>query len=177
MASNKTLKITAISTTVAVIAIFVSCTVSYKFNGSMVDYTKTKTISIADFPNMAEGSMYPMLSQEFSEAVRDIFTRQTRLEILRTGGDMHLEGEITGYELTPMAIAADSYASETRLTLTVRVRFSNNKQPEDSFDDKQYSSNRNFNSNQMLNDVQGELLKEIMDDICKDIYNDTVGKW
>ena len=156
---------------------FTSCTVSYKFNGGVIDYTKTKTISIADFPNMAEGSMYPMLSQEFSEAVRDIYTRQTRLEILRTGGDMHLEGEITGYQLTPMAIAADSYASETKLTLTVRVRFTNNKQPDDSFEDKQYSAYQSFKSDQMLTDVQAELLKAIMTEISESIYNDTVGKW
>ena len=160
----------------SVAIVLASCTVSYKFNAGMIDYTKIKSISIADFPNVAEGSMYPMLSQEFSEAVRDIFTRQTRLQILRVGGDMHLEGEITGYQLTPMAISADSYASETKLTLTVKVRFSNNKQPEEDFD-KSYSAFRTFSSNQMLNDVQADLLKEITTEICESIYNDTAGKW
>ena len=173
MASNKIKKITALlSLTIAL----TSCTISYKFNGGMIDYTKIKTISIADFPNMAEGSMYPMLSQEFSEALRDIFTRQTRLTVIRTGGDMHLEGEITGYHLTPMAISADSYASKTKLTVTVKVRYTNNKQPEDDFE-KSYSAYQDFSSEQMLNDVQAELLKTIMTDICESIYNDTAGKW
>ena len=27
-----------------------ACSVSYKFNGASIDYTKTKTITIADFP-------------------------------------------------------------------------------------------------------------------------------
>lgn len=173
MASNNIKKITAL---LSIIIVFTSCTVSYKFNGGMIDYTKIKTISIADFPNMAEGSMYPMLSQEFSESLRDIFTRQTKLEVIRTGGDMHLEGEITNYQLTPMAISADSYASETKLTLTIKVRYTNSKQPEDDFD-KQYSAFQSFSSNQMLNDVQAELLKAIMTEICESIYNDTAGKW
>ncbi|MDR1584718.1 MAG: LPS assembly lipoprotein LptE [Prevotellaceae bacterium] len=180
MASNKNQKQIAgyMRTLLALFAVimFAACTVSYKFNAGMIDYTKIKSISIADFPNMAEGSMYPMLSQEFSEAVRDIFTRQTRLQILRTGGDMHLEGEITGYLLTPMAISADSYSSETKLTLTVKIRFSNNKQPEEDFE-KSYSAYQSFSSNQMLNDIQAELLKTIMTEICENIYNDTAGKW
>ena len=173
MASNNIRKIT---TLLSIVVVFTSCTVSYKFNGGMIDYTKIRTISIADFPNMAEGSMYPMLSQEFSESLRDIFTRQTKLEVIRTGGDMHLEGEITNYQLTPMAISADSYASETKLTITIKVRYTNSKQPEDDFD-KQYSAFQSFSSNQMLNDVQAELLKAIMTEICESIYNDTAGKW
>ncbi len=176
MALNNSQKILAAVFTLVFSLILNACTVSYKFNAGMIDYTKIKSISIADFPNMAEGSMYPMLSQEFSEAVRDIFTRQTRLQILRTGGDMHLEGEITGYQLTPMAISADSYSSETKLTLTVKVRFSNNKQPEEDFE-KSYSAFQTFSSNLMLNDVQGELLKAIITDISESIYNDTAGKW
>lgn len=176
MASNNLQKTLTVVFTLVFSLILSACTVSYKFNAGMIDYTKIKSISIADFPNMAEGSMYPMLSQEFSEAVRNIFTRQTRLQILRTGGDMHLEGEITGYQLTPMAISADSYSSETKLTLTVKVRFSNNKQPEEDFE-KSYSAFQTFSSNLMLNDVQGELLKAIITDISEGIYNDTAGKW
>ena len=82
---------------------FSSCTISYKFNGASIDYTKTRSISIADFPNTAE-LVHPPLSQEFSEKLRDVYTKQTRLQVLKKGGDMHLEGEITGYQLTPMAL-------------------------------------------------------------------------
>ena len=85
----------------------VSCSISYKFNGSSIDYTKTKTISISDFPNTAE-LIYPPLAQTFSESLRDAYTKQTRLQIMKKGGDMHLEGAIVGYQLTPMAISADT---------------------------------------------------------------------
>ena len=151
------------------------CTISYKFNGASIDYTKTRSISIADFPNTAE-LVHPPLSQEFSEKLRDVYTKQTRLQVLKRGGDMHIEGEITGYVLTPMAISADTYASETKLTVTIKVRFTNNKNPNDDFE-KTYSAYQTFDSNLMLNDVQDELLKTMIDEITDNIYNDTVAKW
>jgi hypothetical protein len=153
----------------------VSCSISYKFNGSSIDYTKTKTISIADFPNTAE-LVYPQFSQIFSEKLRDVYSRQTRLQLLQKGGDLHLEGEIVGYQLTPMAISADSYASQTKLTVTIKVRFSNNKNPEDDFE-KTYSAFQVFDSGKLLTDVQQELVTLMTADIVDNIYNDTVAKW
>ena len=110
-----------------------SCAISYKFNGASIDYSTTKSIAIAEFPNQAT-LVYPQLSSMLSETIRDIYSRQTRLEVTRRNGDLELEGEITGYTLTAMAIAADSYAAETKLTITVRVRFTNNNAPEDNFE-------------------------------------------
>ena len=157
------------------ILISASCTISYKFNGASIDYSKTKTISISDFPNTSD-LVYAPLSQEFSEKLRDTYAKQTRLQLLKKGGDLNLEGEITGYQLTPMAISADTYASQTKLTLTIMVRFSNSKLPDDDFE-KSYSVYRTFDSNVMLTTIQDELLKEIIDEITDNIYNDTVAKW
>ena len=158
------------------IIVLSSCTISYKFNGSSIDYSKTKSISISDFPNVAE-LVYPPLASEFSESLRDAYTKQTRLQLLKKGGDMHLEGEIVGYQLTPLAISADSYSSQTKLTMTVNVRFTNNKNPEEDFSDKKYSAYQTFDSSRMLSDVQDELMKTMIADIVDNIYNDTVAKW
>jgi len=155
--------------------LIVSCTISYKFNGSSIDYTKTKTISISDFPNTAE-LVFPPLSQEFSEALRDSYTKQTRLQLIKRGGDLNLEGEIVGYQLTPLAISADSYASQTKLTLTIKVRFTNNKNPEEDFE-KSYTTFQTFDSSILLTVVQDALMKQMITDIVDNIYNDTVAKW
>lgn len=152
-----------------------ACTISYKFNGASIDYSTTKTISIADFPNMA-ALVHPPLSNNLSDGIRDIFQRQTRLEQVRRGGNLELEGEITGYTLAPMAVAADSYASETKLTITVKVRFTNNVAPEESFE-KTYTAYQTFDSSQMLVDVQDELCSTMITEIADQIYNDTVAKW
>ena len=117
-----------------------------------------------------------MLSNQLSEGIRDIYIRQTRLQVNRRGGDLELEGEITGYDLTPMAISADSYSAETKLTLTVKVRFTNNVNPEESFD-KSYSAFQTFDSSRMLSDVQDELCTIMVQEIAENIYNETVAKW
>ena len=87
-----------------------SCSISYKFNGANINYQTTHSISVADFPNNA-AMVNPALSNALSEGIRDLYSRQTRLEVLRKGGDLELEGEIVGYEISQGAIAADSYAT------------------------------------------------------------------
>ena len=152
------------------------CAISYKFNGASIDYSTTHSISVADFPNNA-ALVYPPLSTNLSEGIRDLYQRQTRLQVLRKGGDLELEGEITGYTLTPMSIsAADSYSAETKLTLTIRVRFINNVAPEDSFE-KTYTAFQTFDSSRLLTDVQDELCRTMITEIAESIYNDTVAKW
>lgn len=158
-----------------VIFMLPSCLVSFKFNGASIDYTKIKSIAIADFPNNA-ALVHPPLSADLSEGIRDIYTKQTRLNVTRGSGDLELEGEITGYTLTPMAVSADSYSAETKLTLTIKVRFTNNVNPEESFD-KTYSAYQTFDSSQLLSDVQDELCATMIKEIAENIYNDTVAKW
>ena len=151
------------------------CSISYKFNGANINYQTTHSISIADFPNNAP-MVNPTLSSALTEHIRDLFQRQTRLQILRKGGDLELEGEIIGYDLSQGAIGANSYATESKLTLRVVVHFTNNVNPEDSFD-KTYSAYRTFDANQMLTDVQDELCDLLVTEIAESIYNDTVAKW
>lgn len=150
--------------------------VSYKFNGASIDYTTTHSISVADFPNNAE-LVNPNLSASFSETLRDQYSKQTRLQVLRQDGDLQLEGEITGYDVTSEAISAtSSYASETKLTLTVKVRFTNTVNPDDSFE-RTYTAFQTFDASQMLTDVQDELCTIMAKEIAEKIYNDTVAKW
>jgi len=152
-----------------------SCLISYKFNGASIDYSKTQSISIADFPNNA-ALVNPNLSNNLSEGIRDIYSRQTRLQILRRGGDMELEGEITDYSLTPMAISADNLSAETKLTITIKVRFTNNKAPEENFE-RTYSAYQTFDSSRLLTDVQDELCTIMITELAENIYNDTVARW
>ena len=152
-----------------------SCSISYRFNGANINYQTTHTISIADFPNNAP-MVNPTLSNNLSESIRDLFVRQTRLQVLPRGGDLEIEGEIVGYDLSQGAISADSYASESKLTLRVTVHFTNNVHPEESFD-KTYSTYQTFDSSQMLTDVQDALCTTMIGEIAENIFNDTVARW
>lgn len=155
--------------------IMAGCTISYKFNGASIDYTKVKTISIKDFPNQAP-LVYPPLSQQFTEGVKDIYVRQTRLSLVRDNGDLQLEGEITGYDLTPMAVKEDAYSSKTKLTITVKVRYTNRTNADEDFE-QSFSAYREFDSNVMLQDVQDQLCSEIIEELADQIYNATVANW
>jgi hypothetical protein len=151
------------------------CSISYKFNGANINYQTTHSVSIADLPNNA-AMVNPTLSSNLSESLRDLFQRQTRLQVLRKGGDLEIEGEITGYDLSQGAISTDSYASESKLTITVMIHFTNNINPEESFD-KSYSASQTFDASRLLTDVQDDLCTIIIKEITENIYNDTVAKW
>lgn len=138
--------------TILLLIILTSCTISYKFNGAAIDYNTTKTISVAEFPIRA-ALVYPPLGPAFNEALKDIYTRQTRLSMVKTGGDLQVEGEITGYDLSPQAVTEDAYASQTRLTISVKVRYTNTKNPNLNVD-QTFRAYRDFSSSQMLTQVQ-----------------------
>ncbi|MBQ7631890.1 MAG: LptE family protein [Paludibacteraceae bacterium] len=163
------------TTYVLVALLCCACSISYKFNGANINYQTTHSISIADFPNNAP-MVNPTLSNNLSEGIRDLYQRQTRLTVLPKGGDLELEGEIVGYDISQGAISADSYASESKLTIRVTVHFTNNIHPEESFD-KTYTAYQTFDASRLLSDVQDELCATMITEIAENIYNDTVAKW
>lgn len=152
-----------------------ACSISYKFNGASIDYTKVKTIMISDFTNQAS-YVNPTLAPEFTEELKDIYIRQTRLEQVTSNGDLALEGEVTGYDFTPMAVKEDALASQTRLTITIRVRYMNNTNPDEDFE-QSFSAYREFDSNLMLQQVESSLCAEIIEEIVDQVYNATVANW
>ncbi len=152
-----------------------SCTISYKFNGASINYNLIKTISVSDFPIRA-ALVYPPLSEVFTNSLKDAYTQQTALQMVDVNGDLQVEGEITGYDLSPQAVGTDAYATMTRLTITVKVRFTNTKEPQYDFD-RTFSAYQDFSSTQMLTDVQDGLIETITDELVDLIFNATVANW
>ncbi len=153
----------------------VSCTISYKFTGASIDYNVTKTLHLAKFVNQAP-LVYPPLESRFNEEMQDKFTRNTRLQIVDRNGDLEIEGEIVGYELTPLAVQEDAFASETKLTMTVRMRYRNNKvQGQDK--EETFKADRVFSSNVLFDNVQDQLVEELTKDIIDQIFNSTMANW
>jgi hypothetical protein len=152
----------------------VSCSVSYKFEGGSVNYDLTKTIHISDFPNRTP--FYSPLSQMFNLALRKRFIEQTRLKEVSANADIELEGEITNFDIMGMAVKADAYSSQTRLTITVHLQYINNKEAGKNVDSS-FSAFQEFPSTQSVNDVQDQLVPKIIDDLVDQIYNATVANW
>nr|WP_275441102.1 LptE family protein [Lepagella muris] len=151
------------------------CVPSYKFNGSAINYDVYKTIDISEFPIRA-ALVYPPLQQVFENKLLDTVTRQTRLQEVDGNSDLEMTGEITGYSLSPQSVGTDAYATETRLTITVRVKYTDTKNPANDID-QSFSAYRQFSSSLMLTDVQDDLCNEICDELVDLIFNATLGNW
>lgn len=159
-----------------VIVMACACSISYKFNGASLDYNVYKTVSFSQFPIRA-ALVYPPLQQLFENKLMDMVQQQTRLQVVDTpNSDLRMEGEITGYQLSPQAVGEDAYATMTRLTITVHVKYTDNRNSALS-NDITVSAYRDFDSSQMLNDVQDDLCNQISTDLADLIFNQTLGNW
>jgi hypothetical protein len=152
-----------------------ACSVSYKFNGASIDYSKTKTIQISDFPIRSSyvwGPMAPM----FNNQLRDEFSAHTRLIHVKRNGDLKIEGEITQYQQRNKSVSADGYSAQTELSMTVNVRFTNNANHSEDFE-RTFKASQSYETTKTLNEVQEELVTQMCKDICDQIFNATVANW
>lgn len=153
----------------------VACSISYKFNGASIDYTKTKTIQINDFPIRASyvwGPMAPM----FNNALKDMFANHTRLIQVKRNGDMKIEGEITQYSQRNKSVSSEGYSAQTELSITVNVRFVNNANHSLDFE-RQFTASQSYETTRSLNSVQEELVSQMVKDLTEQIFNATVANW
>ncbi|MCK0132038.1 LPS assembly lipoprotein LptE [Flavobacteriaceae bacterium F08102] len=146
----------------------------YSFSGG--DIGDAKTIQVDYFQNVAP-LVEPTLSQKFTTALQDLFTRQTNLSATNSNGDLHFEGEITDYRIIPISATADQRAAQNRLTIGVRVRFTNKKKEEDNFE-RTFSFYSDFGANQQLTgSVLESAFEEIFERLTQDIFNASIGNW
>lgn len=153
----------------------VACSISYKFNGASIDYTKTKTIQINDFPIRASyvwGPMAPM----FNNALKDMFANHTRLTQVKRNGNMKIEGEITQYSQRNKSVSSEGYSAQTELSITVNVRFVNNANHSLDFE-RQFTASQSYETTRSLNSVQEELVSQMVKDLTEQIFNATVANW
>ena len=150
------------------------CRVSYSFTGSSIA-ADVKTFSVDYFPNRAR-LINPNLSQQFTDALQEKLTRQTSLDMVTERGDLEYSGQITGYDTRPMNIQEGDYAAQTRLTVTVKVKYVNNINHDDDWE-KTFSAYADYDSTQLLSDVEDELMEEILEQLIDDIFNASVSNW
>src|SRR5512138_2236458 len=152
----------------AMLVILPSCRVNYSFTGAAIS-PDVKTISILDFPNKAV-PVVPTLSRDLTQALRDYFTSQTSLTLVERNGDLNLEGSITGYSVTPVAIQGNETAAMNRLTITVSVKYTNKKDEKQNFESS-FSWYQDYSSSIPLTAVQNELIETINRKLVEDIFN------
>ena len=146
----------------------------YSFSGASIP-AEAKTVSVDYFPNHAQ-LVNPLLSNNLTNALRDAMTNQTTLDMVESGGDLAFEGEITDYRTAPTAITAGQTAAMNRLTITVKVRFSNRIDDTKDFE-QSFSRYEDYPSDQDLNSVQEARTATIVDQLVEDIFNKALVNW
>lgn len=150
------------------------CKVSYSFSGVNIS-PEVQTYSVAYFPNRAP-IVQAQLSQEFTNALLDKIQNNTSLDLASDGGDVGFSGEITGYETRPTAITGDETAARNRLTITVRVKYTNAVEPELDYDTS-FSRYEDYDASQNLSEVENDLIVLIVENLVEDIFNRAFISW
>jgi hypothetical protein len=151
------------------------CKITYSFSGTSIQAdVKTITIPYVEYKALR---VNPSLSGELTEALQEKFRKLTRLEQVDVDGDMELVCEVTGYDVSATAVTADEQAAQSRLTVTVKIDFSNKKYPEDDVTNKTFSAYEDFDATLALDAVEGELCVTIIEKLVEDIFNATVAQW
>jgi hypothetical protein len=146
----------------------------YSFTGASIS-PEVETVSVAYFPNNAP-MVQPTLSNTFTESLKDKFISQTNLDLLNDNGDLHFEGSITGYKVKPIAIQANETAAQNRLTISVKVAFTNAFDEENNFS-KSFSRFADYSSTQDLSALETQLIEQIVGELTEDIFNKAVANW
>ncbi len=147
----------------------------YSFSGTSIQ-PDVKSVTINYFEYKAL-KVNPNLSNDLTEAMKDQFKKLTKLEQVEMDGDLEISGEVTGYEVRAASVTADEVAAQNRLTVTVRVDFTNRKYPEDDFSSKSFSAYADYDSMNSLDAVEGTLCEEIVKKLIEDIFNACVAQW
>jgi len=150
------------------------CKVSYSFSGVNIS-PEVLTYSVDYFPNRAP-LVQAQLSQEFTNALMDKIQSNTSLDLSNSGGDVQFSGEITGYAMRPAAITSEETAARNRLTITVRVKYINEVEPELDFDTS-FSRYEEYNASENLADVEDDLILLIVENLVEDIFNRAFVSW
>lgn len=154
--------------------LMVGCSVKYSFTGASIS-SMVKTYTIYDFPNRAK-LVNPTLSDFFTEQMRDKFTRQTSLDYADSDGDLEFEGAIESYNVKPVSVQDGDVAAQNRLTIRIKVKFTNNQEPEQNFE-SEFSAYEDFSSQYIITDVEDQLVESIIEKIVDDIFNKSVANW
>lgn len=159
---------------VATICIAYSCKISITLSGASIP-ENLNTFSVQYINNRAP-LINPDLAQTLTEGLRDRIQNESRLALVVENGDIDFSGNITGYSTQPMAMKADAVSAETRLTVTVKIRCRNSKDPKKDWE-QSFSAYQDYESDTNLNDIEAELVEQIVEELTQNIFNKAFADW
>ena len=159
---------------VAITLFTTACTVKYSLSGASIP-PDAKTFSVAYFPNNAP-MVAPILSATLTDELTQRFASRTSLVQVEDGGDFAFEGEIVGYSSTTSSVSSGDYALQNRLTISVKVKFTNAIDDKMSFN-RNFSAYADYDSTKLLTEVESELIPQIVEQLVTDIFQAAASNW
>ncbi len=153
-----------------------ACGVRYSFSGGSIP-ADMKTVTVHFIENQA-AIVYPTLSETLTERLKARIRTQSRLSQVANDGDGIFEGRITNYTIGPAAVEAGTdRAALNRLTITVTIKYTNSKQPEDNFE-LPFTRYKDFSSaTQPIQAQEEQIVKDIVEMLTEEIYNRAFANW
>ena len=156
------------------LCVLAACKVTYSLSGASIP-ADARTVSIPYFPNNAT-LVSPTLSSTLTDELQTRFMNQTKLQLVPENGDLTFQGEITNYTVMPVAVTSDDMATMNRLTITVKVKFTNNIDPTFNYD-QSFSAFQEYSSSLDLSTAESSLIPELVTQLVDDIFNAAVSNW
>jgi hypothetical protein len=146
----------------------------YNFTGTgKID---AKTFQVNFFQNVAE-LVEPGIDRDFTLKLQNLIQNQTNLNLKSADGELVYEGEIVDYRFAPMTATADLTAAQTRLTITVNLKFSNRNKPDEDFEKRFTFFDDLPGSEQATGATLKKSIDRIFDRILQDIFSESLAKW
>lgn len=146
----------------------------YSFSGASLS-SDIKSVSIKTFTNQAS-IVVPSLSEKITEKLKDKFLKEMNLKLEDDNGDLTFKGAIVDYKIAPSSITSNDQSKTSRLTISVKVKFENIKEPKLNYETV-FSSYMDFDSTKDLSQVEAELIEGITTNLVQDIFNKAVNNW
>lgn len=151
-----------------------ACTVSITMSGASIP-ENLNTFSVQYINNRAP-LVNPDLSSTLTEGLKDRIQNESRLSLVNEGGDVDFSGDITSYTTKPMALKADAVSAQTRLTVSVKIRCRNAKDPKKDWE-QSFSAYQDYDSENNLADVESDLVQLIVEELTENIFNKAFADW
>jgi Lipopolysaccharide-assembly len=151
-----------------------ACKVNYSLNGNSVP-AEAKTVSVAFFP--CNVSIAPAdYGQKFTDALRNKFSSQTRLNLVKNNGDLQFEGTVNGYR-SEVGTSADANAVATnRFVVSISLKYSNKFDEKKNFE-RQIEKFVTFPGSKSFANEEKNLIEEINKQLTQEVFNAAFNDW
>ena len=164
----------------AIALLFLGLTSCWPTSVSFVDGTMDpawKSFTVKTLENNT-GNAPLSYNAKLTELIKDGVQNNSRLALgdNADSSEVNIEGVISSYTITPVALQEGDVASQNRLTVTVQFEIFITKPEEDIME---LTSSRfiDYDANTDLNTVENEFLSEVSDQIVQDVLNKLFSNW